>query len=102
MTYKGSLVHTLVVDELGFCCIYSFLRETKKYSAKKVSEALGVTPWTIGYWRAKKIRKIISPCQDCRQTHISLECRTSSYGKPYFVRFAPRCTDGSSGKTRKT
>lgn len=81
------LMKTLIVDELDFCCIWNFMRETKSLSARKIAQALGVHPTTVQYWREKFIRREIKPCStDCRHLHKPCEFRMTDGGKPYFVR----------------
>lgn len=81
-----SLMHKLAVDELGFCCLFSFLRETNRWSQKKVAEAMGVSDNTIRYWRDKKRQGQITMCPRCRRPQTQLELRSSTSGKFYFLR----------------
>ena len=82
------LMQRLATEELGFCCIHSFLRETDRYSMSKVAGALGVSPHTVQYWRSKKLRREISRCPSCSRTpRKRLELKKRASGKYYFVRF---------------
>ena len=83
-----SLLYRLATDELGFCCMFSFIRETNRWSQTKVGEAMGVSANAIRYWRDKKRTGKLLMCPRCRdplfQKHLELNRRAS--GNVYFVR----------------
>lgn len=86
MPQSESLFSRLVVDHLEFCCITSFLKETSRYSAAKIAEALGVSAPTVRYWRNKKLLKEIGKCSKCSSPQTHLELRKRAGGGFYFVR----------------
>lgn len=81
-----SLMVRLVTDELKFCCMYSFLRETKRYSMRKVAQAMGVNPQVISYWREKKFNGKVTKCPRCHLPQTQLQLKSTASGRPYFVR----------------
>jgi len=81
-----TLFARLVEDELGFCCIYSFLKETKRYSTNKIAKAMGVSANTVKYWRDKRFLQTIRPCPSCHLPQTQLRLRKTSGGRLYFVR----------------
>ena len=83
-----SLFHVLVEDELKFCCPYSFLRETKNYSALGVGKALGMSGNTIRYWRTKKFNGQVVACSSCRLPQPTLQLRKKNK-RHYFKRINP-------------
>lgn len=83
---KHSLLHRLAVDELGFCCMFSFIRETNRWSQKKVAEAMGVSSPAIRYWRDKKRKGQLKMYPRCRSPQTSLELNRTAAGTFRFVR----------------
>lgn len=83
---EGTLMQRLVIDELRFCCINSFLREIKGRSRKKVAEALGVSPQTIRYWQGKKFNGELKACPNCSLPQTQLRLKKTADGRAYFVR----------------
>ena len=83
---KHSLLHRLAVDELGFCCMFSFIRETNRWSQKKVAEAMGVSSPAIRYWRDKKRKGQLKMCPTCRAPQPTLELKKTNSGRYYFSR----------------
>jgi len=83
--YKSMFVR-LVEDELGFCCVYAFLKETKRYSGRKVALAMGVSSQVIRYWRDKKFHGEIIPCPQCPRPQTQLRLRKTKTGRIYFKR----------------
>ena len=84
--YNKSLTVTLAEDELGFCCMYTFLRETKRWSGHKVAEAMGISSKSIYYWRDKKSRGVVTCCPRCHLPQTQLELKKRASGTVYFVR----------------
>ena len=80
---KG-LIPRLATDELGFCCMFSFIRETNRWSQAKVSKAMGVSAQAIRYWRDKKINGQLIMCPSCRQPQTYLELKKTEQGRYYF------------------
>lgn len=81
-----SLFIRLVEEELGFCCVYSFLKETSRYSMHKIAQAMGVSTNTVRYWREKKFREQVVSCPLCPHPRIQLQLNQTSDGRVYFVR----------------
>lgn len=80
------LMQTLVED-LGHCCIWNFMRAARPYSARKLSLALGVHPNTVKYWRDKYLIKEIRPCRPaCRHLDTQIELSRTASGRIYFAR----------------
>lgn len=84
-----SLLHKLAQDELGFCCMYSFIRETNRWSQAKVATAMGVSSGAIRYWRDKKRNGQLVMCPRCRRPQTQLELNRRASGTVYFVRHLP-------------
>lgn len=82
----NTLIKRLVTEELGFCCLYSFLKETKKYSGRSVAAALGVTPGGLYAHINRYKSREYKPCPNCRYPQTQLELSYSVSGRPYFVR----------------
>ncbi len=87
--YPNSLIYKLAVEELKFCCVWSFLQETKVYSARKIALALGVSNRTITYWRNKKRKGQITQCPRCPGPQTRLQLKKTTSGRVYFVRHQP-------------
>lgn len=83
---RHCVMEELVITELGFCCFYSFFREVKKYSGRKIALALGVSPNTIARHRNRFLSRETRKCPSCSRPRIQLELNYSASGKPYFVR----------------
>lgn len=81
-----SLLHRLAIEELKFCCMYSFIRETNRFSQNKVAEAMGVSTAAIRYWREKKRNGALTQCPLCRRPQTQLELKKRASGISYFVR----------------
>lgn len=81
-----SLFVTLVRDELGFCCPYSFLRECEGKSRNKIAEALGVDQGTVRYWHTKKFRGTLRRCENCKKPQPILTIKRRKSGQHYFER----------------
>lgn len=82
------MTQRLAEDELNFCCMYSFIRETNRWSQNKVASAMGVSPQTIRYWRDRKRTGKIRMCPKCKAPQPILEIKRRAKGKFYFVRIA--------------
>lgn len=91
-----SLLPRLAIDELGFCCMYSFVRETNRWSQKKVAAAMGVSAHAIRYWRDKKLTGQITMCPNCRHPQTLLELNRRANGNVYFSRCHAPTTDGTA------
>lgn len=50
-----------LVESMGFCCPYAFIRAVRGRSHPQVASRLGVSPETIKYWR-KKVRRYATSC----------------------------------------
>lgn len=89
MSYKG-LMYRLVVKELGYCCIYAFLKEHKAASGHDLAEALGVCNKSLYYWRDKKKLKEITRCSSScpRLPRRPVELKKTDDGRVYFARSA--------------
>ncbi len=85
-TWPKSLLAMLATEELGFCCMYSFLREVQGISLRKVAEAMGVTPQAIRYWRDKKLLHKLNSCPHCHLPQTQLQLSRTTSGRVYFVR----------------
>lgn len=81
-----TLVIRLVEEELGFCCICSFLKETRRWSAHKVSEAMGLSANSITYWRSKKFYGKVKACPQCPLPQTQLLLKKTASGRAYFAR----------------
>ena len=81
--YK-SMLHRLATEELKFCCMFSFIRETNRWSQAKVSQAMGVSSQAIRYWRDKKINGQLVMCSHCRNPQTHLELKKTESGRVYF------------------
>lgn len=81
-----SITVRLVEDELNFCCMYSFLRETRRYSCRKVGFAMGVAPNTIMRWRNKKQRGQLTKCDKCAKPQPQLTIKKGLRNRVYFER----------------
>ena len=82
-----SLIPKLVTEELGFCCMYSFLRASQHLSVRKLNAALGVAPGSLQYWKRKKFAGTLKPCPNCHSARRSIVLSRRADGTPYF----PRC-----------
>ena len=83
---KG-ILQQLATEELKFCCMYSFLRATKRWSRAKVAAAMGVHPSSIEHWEKRKFANKLKPCPKChRPQRTQLRLTTRDDGTPYFVR----------------
>jgi hypothetical protein len=85
-SHSQSLMHKLAVDELGFCCLFSFIKEVRPWSTRKVAEAMGVSPAAIKYWRTKKFNGELTACPRCHLPQTQLQLKKRAGGSVYFVR----------------
>lgn len=83
---NNSLMHRLCTEELGYCCVKSFLKESKRFSGRKVAAALGVNCSAVYYWRNKLASGEIPNCDHCRLPQKPLELRLTASGRAYFAR----------------
>lgn len=54
-----------LIKQMGFCCLYGFIRQTRKVTSFLISEKLGVSSRTVDYNR-KKVDYGWEVCKDCR------------------------------------
>lgn len=98
---RKALLHRLATEELGFCCMFSFIRETNRWSQNKVAEAMGVTAPAIRYWRDKKRSGQLLMCPRCRAPQTQLELNRRADGKVYFRRSVSHSFGGRGHNSRK-
>ena len=81
-----SIVKKLIVEELGYCCVYSFFDGAKKYSAAAIAQSLGISHSTACYWRDKLLAGKLKPCPNCPPHGRHVELQKSAAGRFYVVR----------------
>lgn len=82
---KG-ILQQLAIEELEFCCMYSFINSAQHHSARKVARALGVSRAAVRYWSDRVYSGKLMPCSSCRLVSIPLPLRQTTSGRIYVPR----------------
>lgn len=95
-----SIMEAIAVEELGYCCIKRFTKESKHISTRKLGAAIGVSNSAIQYWRDKYELGQLDSCPNCRlpRFQIRLELRSLASGRSVVDQCPSRSKHASADK----